>query len=394
MATWLVTGGAGFIGANFVRTVLATAGPRVVVLDRLTYAGHLESLAGLEGSPRFEFLRGDVADRADVEAAYRAARPDAVFHFAAETHVDRSIDGPGEFLRTNVLGTQEMLEGARRRLETLGPAERERFRFVHVSTDEVYGSLGTTGRFTEGTAYAPRSPYAASKAAADHLALAWHATFGVPVIVTNTSNNYGPYQYPEKLIPLLVLSALNGRPLPVYGDGLHVRDWIHVSDHVEGLLAARASGRPGERYNLGAHAERTNLEVVGAVCAALERRRPAAENPALRARGVRSYRDLITHVADRPGHDRRYALDASKARRELGWSARVAFDVALDETVGWYVDHLPWCEAVAPDDAALERRGLVPPPPPVTEPPLRPPTGSAPAGDAASAAATGRRAGR
>ena len=358
MATWLVTGGAGFIGANFVRATLAETAHTVVVLDALTYAGHLESLAGLASDGRFRFVRGDVADRAAVEAAYRDARPDAVVHFAAESHVDRSIDGPRDFVRTNVVGTQEMLEGARLHLASLPEAAREAFRFLHVSTDEVYGSLGATGRFTEDTPYAPNSPYAASKAAADHLVRAYRETYGVPAIVTNTSNNYGPYQFPEKLIPLLALNALEGRPLPVYGDGRQVRDWIHVEDHVRGIHAALAHGRPGGKYNLGAHEERTNLEVVEAVCAALERRRPPAEEPALRARGVRAYRDLVTFVPDRPGHDRRYAIDASRAARELGWRARTVFAEGVDRTIAWYLEHRAWCDAVAPRGTGRERRGL------------------------------------
>jgi dTDP-glucose 4,6-dehydratase len=358
MATWLVTGGAGFIGANFVRATLASTGHTVFVLDALTYAGHLESLAGLESGGRFRFVRGDVADRQAVEAAYRDARPDAVVHFAAESHVDRSIDGPRDFVRTNVVGTQEVLEGARLHLATLAPVARAAFRFLHVSTDEVYGSLGPAGRFTEDSPYAPNSPYAASKAAADHLVRAYRETYGLPAIVTNTSNNYGPYQFPEKLIPLVTLNALEGRPLPVYGDGKQVRDWIHVEDHVGGLLAVLDRGRPGERYNLGAHDERTNLEVVEAVCAALERRRPPAGNEALSARGVRAYRDLVTSVPDRPGHDRRYAIDASRARRELGWTARTTFAEGIDRTVAWYLEHLAWCDAVAPKGAGRERRGL------------------------------------
>ena len=358
MATWLVTGGAGFIGANFVRAVLRDTPHAVVVLDSLTYAGHLASLAGLESDGRFRFMKGDVADRGDVEAAYRAAKPDAVIHFAAETHVDRSIDGPRDFVRTNVVGTQEMLEGARLHLEGLAPATRTGFRFLHVSTDEVYGSLGETGRFTEDSPYLPNSPYAASKAAADHLARAYHETFGLPIIITNTANNYGPYQFPEKLIPLMTLAALEGRPLPVYGDGMNVRDWIYVEDHVEGLRAVLERGRPGAKYNLGAHDEHTNREIVDAVCDSLERHAPAARNEALAARGVRRYRDLVMFVKDRPGHDRRYAIDASKAQRELGWSARIPFADGLDRTVAWYAANRAWCDAVTPAGAGRERRGL------------------------------------
>jgi dTDP-glucose 4,6-dehydratase len=354
----LVTGGAGFIGANFVRAVLADSRHTVLVLDRLTYAGHLESLEGLESDGRFRFVRGDVAEPGDVESAYRAARPDTVVHFAAETHVDRSIDGPREFVRTNVVGTQEMLEGARDHIAGLDASARAAFRFVQVSTDEVYGSLGPAGRFTEESPYLPRSPYAASKAGADHLARAYFETFGLPVIVTNTSNNYGPYQFPEKLIPLMTLAALEGKPLPIYGDGRQVRDWIHVDDHVAGIRAAVERGRVGEKYNLGAGEERTNLEIAHALCDALERHAPASGNAALADRGIRRYRDLLTFVEDRPGHDRRYAIDASKAARELHWSAATRLAEGLDRTVAWILAHRGWCEVVAPRGAGRERRGL------------------------------------
>jgi dTDP-glucose 4,6-dehydratase len=358
MDTWLVTGGAGFIGSNFVRAALASTPHRVVVLDKLTYAGHLESLAGLERDARFGFVRGDVADRATVEAAYAAHRPTVVVHFAAETHVDRSIDGPREFVRTNVGGTQEMLEGARLHLLSLPGPDRARFRFLHVSTDEVYGSLDATGRFTEETAYAPRSPYAASKAGADHLVHAWHETYGVPTIVTNCSNNYGPYQYPEKLVPLMVLNALEGKPLPVYGDGKNVRDWLHVEDHARGILLAIERGRSGGRYNFGGDAERTNLEVVEAVCDALEREAPPGHGDALRAKGIARYRDLVTFVTDRPGHDRRYAIDAARARADLGWAPRHDFAGGIAATVRWYLEHRAWCDAVQGGASARRRQGL------------------------------------
>ncbi len=359
MATWIVTGGAGFIGSNLVRHILATrSGIRVVVLDKLTYAGSLENLSDVLDDPRLVFVRGDIADRALVESLFREHRPSAVLNLAAESHVDRSIDGPGLFLQTNVVGTFVLLEAARAFLAEARAGAREEFRFLHVSTDEVYGSLGPEGRFTEVTPYSPSSPYAASKAAADHFVLAYHRTYGLPAILTNCSNNYGPYQFPEKLIPLMILNAVEGRPLPIYGDGGNVRDWLYVEDHCEGLLAAVERGRAGEKYNLGGEAERTNLEVVRRIGEALEELLPAAENPALRARGARRYRDLETFVADRPGHDRRYAIDPSKARRELGWAARHGFDSGIRETVRWYLEHRAWCEAVQAGRYGRERLGL------------------------------------
>jgi dTDP-glucose 4,6-dehydratase len=354
----LVTGGAGFIGCNFVRLALARTGARIAVLDKLTYAGNLASLADVERDPRFSFVRGDIADRGAVEAVFRAHRPDAVINFAAETHVDRSIDGPRAFVETNVVGAFELLEAARRHVALLEPAARAAFRFLHVSTDEVYGSLGPTGAFSETTAYAPNSPYAASKASADHLARAYHETYGLPVIVTNCSNNYGPYQFPEKLIPLMILNAVEGRPLPIYGDGGNVRDWLYVEDHCEGILLALRKGVPGGKYNIGGGGERTNLQVVDALCAALEAERPAATNPALAARGLRSYAGLKTFVPDRPGHDRRYAIDASKIRRELGWAPRHAFEDGLRKTVRWYLANRDWCEVVQSGTYRRERLGL------------------------------------
>ena len=345
--TWIVTGGAGFIGSNFVRHALgASPGTTVVVFDKLTYAGHRESLADLEGNPRFHFVQGDIADRGHVKRLFDDHRPAAVLNFAAESHVDRSIDGPRDFLTTNVGGTFELLEASRRLLEGLDAAEQSRFRFLHVSTDEVYGSLGADGAFSEDTPYAPNSPYAASKAAADHFVRAWGETWSVPVLITNCSNNYGPYQFPEKLIPLMILNAVEGRDLPVYGDGGHVRDWLYVEDHCEGLMRVLQRGRPGEKYNLGGGAERRNLDVVHRICDVLERRLPAANNRHLVARRLASYRELIAFVTDRPGHDRRYAIDSSKVRRELGWSPRHDFEQGIDATVGWYLDHRDWCEAV------------------------------------------------
>jgi dTDP-glucose 4,6-dehydratase len=358
MDTMIVTGGAGFIGSNFARLALARTGARVVVVDKLTYAGHRASVADMAGNPRFTFVQADIADRAAVGTLFREHRPRAVVNFAAETHVDRSIEGPRAFLATNALGTLELLEAAREFLGEAGAQHAAAFRFLHISTDEVYGSLGPTGRFTETTPYAPNSPYAASKAAADHVVRAYRETFGVPVITTNCSNNYGPYQYPEKLIPLILLNALEGRALPIYGDGSNVRDWLYVEDHCEALLLALERGRPGERYNVGADGELTNLQVVERVCAALERERPAAANPALVARGIARYSDLKVFVDDRPGHDRRYAIDATKIRRELGWTPRHDFDEGLRRTVRWYLDHGDWCAEVQAGRYGRERLGL------------------------------------
>jgi len=354
----LVTGGAGFIGSNFVRAALSATRARVVVLDALTYAGSLESLRDLEGEPRFEFVRGDVADRDAVERVMRDRAPSAVVNFAAESHVDRSIDGPSAFVRTTVRGPFELLEAARRLRDGLPAEAAERFRFLHVSTDEVYGSLGREGRFHETTPYAPNSPYSASKAAADHLVRAWGATYGLPVLVTNTSNNYGPYQFPEKLVPLMLLNALEGRPLPLYGDGGNVRDWIFVEDHCQGVLRVLEAGCPGEKYNIGGDCERTNAEIVEMLCAILEELQPAADNPALRAAGMDAYAALVTFVEDRPGHDRRYAIDASKIRGELGFAPRHDLASGLRRTVRWYLDHRDWCESVQRDRYRRERLGL------------------------------------
>jgi dTDP-glucose 4,6-dehydratase len=358
MRTWIVTGGAGFIGCNFVRLALAESDVRVVVFDKLTYAGRLENLADLLDHPQVRFVQGDVADRAAVRRVFAEERPAAVLNFAAESHVDRSIDDPGAFVETNLVGTYELLEAARQHVAALPAEERAGFRFLHVSTDEVYGTLGTTGAFSETTPYAPNSPYAASKAGADHLVRAWHETYGLPVLLTNCSNNYGPHQFPEKLIPLMVLNALEGKPLPIYGDGGNVRDWLYVEDHCRGLLAVLDKGRPGEKYNLGGRSEKTNLEIVDLLCDALERERPAAANPALAARGVGSYRELKTFVPDRPGHDRRYAIDDAKVRRELGWAPRHDLAAGLAETVRWYLGNRGWCEAVQ-SDYRRERLGLL-----------------------------------
>ncbi len=357
MDTWLITGGAGFIGCNFVRLVLAKTAARVVVLDKLTYAGNLLNLAGAAGDPRFTFVQGDIADHDTVERVFREHRPAAVVNFAAESHVDRSIDGPRAFVTTNVVGCFELLETSRRFVLSIPEAERVRFRFLHVSTDEVFGALGATGRFTETTPYAPNSPYAASKASADHFVRAYHETFGLPTLVTNCSNNYGPYQFPEKLIPLAILNAIEAKPIPIYGDGLYVRDWLHVEDHAEALLAAVTRGVPGRTYNVGGDNERTNLEIADRICDALEELVPAAGNAAMLAAGKTFYRDLETFVGDRRGHDRRYAVDASRIARELAWEPRRDFTAGLTATVRWYLEHRDWVRAVQ-DKGRYERERL------------------------------------
>lgn len=346
--TYLVTGGAGFIGANLVHHVLeARPTARVVVLDKLTYAGNLDNLEPVAGDPRFEFVKGDICDRELVRALYERVRPDFVFNLAAESHVDRSIDGPAVFMTTNVMGTFEMLDAALRM--TRQHPDRA-FRFVHVSTDEVFGSLGAAGYFTEASQYQPNSPYSASKAGADHIARAYHHTYGLPVITTNCSNNYGPYQFPEKLIPLVTLNALEGKPLPVYGDGQNIRDWLWVKDHCEALLVAAERGKPGETYNVGGNSERTNLSVVETICGALDALRPK-EKP---------YRDQITFVKDRPGHDRRYAIDASKIQRELGWKPSMTFESGIRKTVEWYLANRSWCDRITAGTYRRERLGHTP----------------------------------
>jgi dTDP-glucose 4,6-dehydratase len=336
-ATWIVTGGAGFIGSAFVRMARARGWARIVNLDALTYAGNPENLAGLAGDPGQVFVHGDICDGPLLSRLFAAHRPTAVVNFAAESHVDRSIHDAAPFLRTNVIGTQTLLDAARAHLAGLDAAGRAAFRFLHVSTDEVYGTLGPGDPpFRETTPYAPNSPYAASKAAADHLVRAAHHTHGLPTLVTNCSNNYGPCQFPEKLMPLVICNAREGRPLPVYGDGMQVRDWLHVDDHCEALARVLAAGRPGETYNIGGGNERTNLAVVRAICRILDEIAPAAA-----PRG-----GLIRLVADRPGHDRRYAIDAAKIRSELGWSPRIRFEDGLRDTVLWYLEHPGWIERV------------------------------------------------
>ena len=349
METWVVTGGAGFIGSNFVRLALASSEARIVVVDKLTYAGNLESLADVSDDPRFEFVRADIADRAAMEELFRAHRPSALLNFAAETHVDRSIDGPAAFIHTNVVGTFELLDAARRHLAGLAPAVAQRFRFLHVSTDEVYGSLGPTGAFVETTPYEPNSPYSASKAGADHLVRAYHATYGVPTLLTNCSNNYGPYQFPEKLIPLVIARALAGEPLPVYGDGRNVRDWLYVGDHCAAIRAVLEGGRVGETYNVGGDAEMQNIDVVHVICKLLDERRPRSDGQPRSSQ--------ITYVADRPGHDRRYAIDASKLHNELGWKPAHSFEQGIADTVDWYLEHQDWVQRVLDGSYRLERIG-------------------------------------
>jgi dTDP-glucose 4,6-dehydratase len=336
----LVTGGAGFIGANFVLDWLAAGDEPVVNLDKLTYAGNLGNLASVEGDARHRFVRGDIGDAALVGALLAQHRPRAIINFAAESHVDRSIHGPADFIATNVVGTFSLLETVRSWWSALPAGDRSAFRFVHVSTDEVYGSLEPGDPpFSETTAYAPNSPYSASKAASDHLARAWHHTFGVPVVTTNCSNNYGPMQFPEKLIPLMIVNALAGKPLPVYGDGGNVRDWLYVGDHCAAVRTVLAGGQPGETYNVGGNAETTNLAVVRTICDILAELRPG-----------RDYASQIAFVADRPGHDRRYAIDASKIRRELQWTPAETFATGMRRTVEWYLDNGAWLASVTSGD--------------------------------------------
>jgi len=343
--TYLVTGGAGFIGANLVHHLLSERpDARVVVFDKLTYAGNLDSLGAALADPRVELVHADLCDREAVRGTLRRVRPNVVWNLAAESHVDRSIDGPGLFMQTNVMGTFELVEGVR----VLAAEGAEPPRLVHVSTDEVFGSLGEAGRFTESSQYQPNSPYSASKAAADHVVRAYHHTYGLPFLTTNCSNNYGPYQFPEKLIPVVILNALEGKPIPVYGDGKNVRDWLWVRDHCAALLLAAERGLPGETYNVGGDSERTNLEVIEAICAALDGLRPAA----------RPRRELVTFVRDRPGHDRRYAIDATKIRRELGFLPSVTFEEGIRATVEWYLASQAWCERAAKGTYRRERLGL------------------------------------
>lgn len=348
----LVTGGAGFIGSAVVRHLIANTQHDVLNLDKLTYAGNLESLQPIAHNTRYEFVRADIADQATVSAVLARFKPEAVMHLAAESHVDRSIDGPGAFIQTNVVGTYALLEAVRGYWGALPAAEREAFRFHHISTDEVYGDLhGVDDLFLETTPYAPSSPYSASKAASDHLVRAWHRTYGLPVLITNCSNNYGPYHFPEKLIPLVILNALEGKPLPVYGDGKQVRDWLFVEDHARALVEVVSRGKVGETYNIGGHNEQQNIDVVRGICALLDELAP--QRPA----GVAQYADLITFVKDRPGHDQRYAIDASKIKQDLGWVPAETFETGLRKTVQWYLANKDWCSHVQDGSYQRERLG-------------------------------------
>ena len=344
----LITGGAGFIGSAVIRHIISHTKDDVVNLDKLTYAGNLESLGEVSKSSRYVFEQVDICNRAEVDRVLAEHKPDVIMHLAAESHVDRSIDGPAALIETNIVGTYTLLEAARQYWNDLDAERRENFRFHHISTDEVYGDLeGTNDLFTETTSYAPSSPYSASKASSDHLARAWQRTYGLPVLVTNCSNNYGPYHFPEKLIPLVILNALESKPLPVYGKGDQIRDWLYVEDHARALYKVVTEGKPGETYNIGGHNEKQNIEVVQTICDILQELRPQENN----------YRDLITHVKDRPGHDLRYAIDASKIQRELGWSPEETFETGIRKTVEWYLNNLDWCQRVQDGSYQRERLG-------------------------------------
>ncbi|KAA0690815.1 dTDP-glucose 4,6-dehydratase [Halopseudomonas laoshanensis] len=355
MSKILVTGGAGFIGSAVVRYLVNETEHSVVNLDKLTYAGNLESLSSVSNDPRYAFEQVDICDAAEVKLVLEQHQPDLIMHLAAESHVDRSIDGPGEFIQTNLVGTYVLLDQARAYFQTLNAEKKAGFRFHHISTDEVYGDLphpeeqsGELPLFTESTAYAPSSPYSASKAGSDHLVRAWNRTFGLPTVLTNCSNNYGPYHFPEKLVPLMILNALEGKPLPVYGKGNQIRDWLYVEDHARALVLVATQGTIGETYNIGGHNEKQNIEVVHTICDLLEELSPRAEG---------TYKDLITTVQDRPGHDMRYAIDASKIQRELGWVPQETFESGIRKTVQWYLDNQAWCQRVQDGSYQRERLG-------------------------------------
>jgi dTDP-glucose 4,6-dehydratase len=347
----LVTGGAGFIGSAVARHLVNETEHQVLVLDKLTYAGNLDSLQPIANNSRYSFVQADILDAPKMREVFASFRPNIVMHLAAESHVDRSIDGPGEFIQTNVVGTYTLLQAALAQWQRLSGADKDAFRFHHISTDEVFGSLGEEGYFTETTAYDPRSPYSASKAASDHLVRAWHHTFGLPTVVSNCSNNYGPYHFPEKLIPLIILNALEGKPLPVYGDGSNVRDWLYVEDHARALALIALEGKVGESYNVGGHNEKTNLEVVQAICAILDEIAPDER--------IGPRQNLITFVRDRPGHDQRYAIDPTKIGRELGWVPQETFETGLAKTVHWYLENRPWWERIRSGVYRGERLGQV-----------------------------------
>jgi len=346
----LITGGAGFIGSALARNLIADSKHEVLVFDKLTYAGILSSLSPIDDSDRYRFMKGDIVDGAAVAAAFSDFRPNIVAHLAAESHVDRSIDGPGDFIQTNVVGTFNMLQQALYYYNGLEAEAKSKFRFHHISTDEVFGSLGDEGLFTETTPYDPRSPYSASKAASDHLVRAWGHTYGLPILVTNCSNNYGPYHFPEKLIPLIIIRALSGDTLPIYGDGTNVRDWLYVDDHARALRCVFERGIPGETYNIGGNAERKNIDVVQAICASLDEIKPRPDG--------KSYSSQIVFVADRPGHDHRYAIDSSKIRKELGWSPQQTFDAGIQSTVRWYLENRSWWQDILDGRYATQRLGV------------------------------------
>lgn len=349
----LITGGAGFIGSALIRHVIGNTQHSVVNLDKLTYAGNLESLKSVENNPRYQFVQADICDAASVNTILQQRQPDAIMHLAAESHVDRSIDGPAAFIETNIVGTYILVEAARNYWQTLADDKKNQFRFHHISTDEVYGDLpNDDSLFTEETSYAPSSPYSASKASSDHIVRAWHRTYKFPVVVTSCSNNYGPYHFPEKLIPLVILNALDGKPLPVYGDGKQIRDWLYVDDHARALLTVVEAGKIGETYNIGGHNEKENITVVRTICNILEELHP--QKPS----GLASYQDLITFVKDRPGHDLRYAIDAGKIADELGWTPKETFETGLKKTVLWYLDNMEWCRHVQDGSYRRERLGL------------------------------------
>ena len=345
----LVTGGAGFIGSAVVRYLINETDNTVINIDKLTYAGHLESVEPIADSSRYHFEQVDICNTEKVQRIFDDYRPDSIIHLAAESHVDRSIDGSAEFIRTNIVGTHNLLKVSKEYYEGLGHNEKERFRFLHVSTDEVYGELGKEGFFKETTSYDPRSPYSASKASSDHLARAWFHTYNFPVLITNCSNNYGPYQFPEKLIPVVILKALQGADIPVYGDGTNVRDWLYVDDHARALLNVLKEGSLGETYNIGGHNEKKNIDVVKTICSILDELQPKADG---------SYEDQITFVTDRPGHDFRYAIDATKIEAELGWTPEETFESGIEATIKWYLENIDWCEAVTENNYQLERLGI------------------------------------
>ncbi len=348
----IITGGAGFIGSALIRYLIQQTDHQVINVDKLTYAGNLQSLEHVSSDSRYRFFQLDICDKQQIRALFSEIQPDWVMHLAAESHVDRSIDGPADFIQTNIVGTYELLEAAKNYWLTLENDEKQNFRFHHISTDEVYGDLGDTGLFTETTAYEPSSPYSSSKAASDHLVRAWHRTYELPVIITNCSNNYGPFQFPEKLIPLVILNALEGKPLPIYGKGDQIRDWLYVEDHAQALYKVINEGRVGDTYNIGGHNEKTNLDVVKTICQILDELKP--DHPA----GIERYEDLISFVKDRPGHDMRYAIDASKIQQQLGWTPKQTFDSGIRETVQWYLQNSQWCSNVQDGSYQRQRLGL------------------------------------